>query len=82
MRHIFRSSDKSIFWLVIFIINFFHIYKYISQDSSAKYYQNNKERLHKRSWEKYRSLSKEEKEEKQQYMKKDIKICLKMKNKG
>ena len=37
----------------------------MSKDSSAKYYQNNKDRLQKRSCKKYRSLSQEEKNKKQ-----------------
>ena len=37
------------------------------KDSSAKYYQNNKERLQKKARERYQSLSKEEKEENRQY---------------
>ena len=35
------------------------------KDSSAKYYQNNQERLQKKFCERYQSLSKEEKEKKQ-----------------
>ena len=38
----------------------------MSKDSSAKYYQNNKERLKKRARERYQILCKDEKEEKQQ----------------
>ena len=34
---------------------------------SAKYYQENKEKLHKKACERYQNLSKEEKEKKQQY---------------
>ena len=34
---------------------------------SAKYYQENKERLQKKAHERYQNLSKEEKEKKQQY---------------
>ena len=34
---------------------------------SAKYYQENKERLQKKARERHRNLSKEEKEKKQQY---------------
>ena len=34
----------------------------MSKDSSAKYYQNNKERLQKKARERYQSLSKGEKE--------------------
>ena len=36
----------------------------MSKVSSAKYYQNNKERLQKKSSEKYRSLSEKKKEKK------------------
>ena len=39
----------------------------MSKYSSAKYYQDNKERLQKNVRESYQSLSKEEKEKKQQY---------------
>ena len=38
-----------------------------SKDWSAKYYQNNKERLQKSSDERYQSLCREEKVEKRQY---------------
>ena len=34
----------------------------MSRDSSANYYQNNRERLHKKVCERYQSLSKEETE--------------------
>ena len=39
----------------------------MSKDSSAKYYENNKERLEKEACERYWSLSKKEQEKKQQY---------------
>ena len=39
----------------------------MSKDSSAKYYQNNKERIQIKSHEKYQSLSVKGKEKKQQY---------------
>ena len=39
----------------------------MSKDISTKYYQNNKERFQKKAHERYQSLSKEEKEKKQQY---------------
>ena len=39
----------------------------MSKDSSAKYNQNNKERLHKKACKRYQSFSKEEKGKKQQY---------------
>ena len=46
----------------------------MSNDSSAKYYQNNNER--------YQSLSKEQKEKIQRMVMNDIKIYQKMKNKS
>ena len=39
----------------------------MSKNLSGKYYQENKERLIKRACERYQSLSKEEKEKKEQY---------------
>ena len=39
----------------------------MSKTLSAKYYQENKDRLQKRACKRYQNLSKEEKEEKQQY---------------
>ena len=39
----------------------------MSEDSSSKYYQNNKARLLKKARERYQILSKEEKEEMQHY---------------
>ena len=39
----------------------------MSKTLSAKYYQENKERLQKKAFERYQNLSKEEKEKKQQY---------------
>ena len=39
----------------------------ISKTLSAKYYQENKERLQRKACERYQSLSKKEKEKKQQY---------------
>ena len=39
----------------------------MSKYSSAKYYQNNKERLQKKACERYQSISKEEKEKSRQY---------------
>ena len=55
----------------------------MSKDSSAKYYQNKKERLHKKACERYQSLSKEEKEKKgENTVVNNTKIYLKMKNKS
>ena len=54
----------------MFSVNFFvFFFTYINmfKDSSAEYYQNNKERLQKKARERYQSLSKEEKEKKWQY---------------
>ena len=39
----------------------------MSKNLSAKYYQENKERLQKKARERYQNLSKKEKEKKQQY---------------
>ena len=49
-----------------FFINFFTYIK-MSKNSSAKYYQENKERLQKKICKRYQSLSKKEKGKKQQY---------------
>ena len=46
---------------------FLHIYIIIPKDLSAKYYQDNKERLQKKAHERYQSLFKEEKQNKWQY---------------
>ena len=66
--------------LIIFYI--FFIYIKIPKDSSAKYYQNNKERLKKKARERYQSISKEEKEKNDNMVAKVTKIYQKMKNKG
>ena len=50
---------------MFFLIFFTYITR--SKDSSAKYYQSNKEKLKKKARERYQSLSKEEKEKKKQY---------------
>ena len=50
-----------------FFINFSLTYIKLSKDSSAKYCQNNKERLQKKAGNRYQSLSKGEKEKKRQY---------------
>ena len=61
----FKSSDKFVFYK--FFSNIFFIAIKISKTLSAKYYQENKERLQKRACERYQSFSKKEKEKKQQY---------------
>ena len=56
---IFISCNKSIFYN--FFYNFFSIYIKISKNLSAKYYQENKERLQKKKKkgrERYQNLSK------------------------
>ena len=64
-------------FFIFFLINIFHIY------SSAKYYQENKERLQKTAHERYQNLSKEEKEKKSNNMVVNVtKISQKMKNKS
>ena len=52
------------------------------EDSSAKYYQNNLERLQKKARERYQSLSKKEKEESNNMLLNDSKIYQKLKNKS
>ena len=53
----------------------------MSKNLSAKYYQENKERMQKKSHEKYQSLSKEEKEKSNNMVVNDTKISQKMKKK-
>ena len=62
LLQLFNSSKKNFF---LVFINFF-LYIKISKDLSAKQYQDNKERL-KRACERYKSLSAEQKDKKQQY---------------
>ena len=52
----------------------------MSKNLSAKYYQENKERLQKKARERYKNLSKEENEK--SYNMKVTKIFLRMKNKS
>ena len=59
---IFMSSNKSSFSINLFFIFLLSIKT--SKDSSAKYYQDNKERLRKKSHKMYQSLCKKEKEKK------------------
>ena len=64
---IFKSSDQSIFYEVFcnfFVIKVFNIYMKISKNLSNKHYQENKERLQRKSQEIYQNLSKKEKEKK------------------
>ena len=53
----------------------------MTKDSSAKYYQNNKERLEKNYREKYRRLSEAEKNKRREYGRERYKNYKKMKNK-
>ena len=68
---ILKSFNKSILYKFNNIIKFFFFVIYIkmSQSLSAKYYQENKERLHK-TWERYQNLSKEENHKLVEYRKK------------
>ena len=52
------------------------------KNSSAKYYQNNKEKPRKNICERYQSISKEEKEKGNKMVMKNTKIYLKLKNKS
>ena len=54
----------------------------MSKDLSAKYYQNNKERLQKKARERYQSLSKKKKKKNDNMVVNDTKIYQKMKNKS
>ena len=54
----------------------------MSKNLSAKYYQENKERLQKEAGERYQNLSKEEKEKNDNRVKNVTKIPQKMKNKS
>ena len=54
----------------------------MSKDSSAKYYEDNKERLQKKARERYQSFSKEEKEKSDDMVMSYTKIYLKKKNKS
>ena len=54
----------------------------MSKYSSAKYYQNNKEKLQKKASERYQSPSKEEKEKTDSMVVNDTKVYQKMKNKS
>ena len=62
-------------------VNFF-IYIKICKNLSAKYYQENKERLQQKARERYQNLFKEEKEKKRQYVHERYKISQKTKNKS
>ena len=54
----------------------------MSKNLSAKYYQENKERLQKKARERYKNLLKEEKEKKDNVVVNVTKISQKMKNKS
>ena len=71
------SINFFIFYLVIFFI-----YIKMSKDSSARYYPKNKEKIQKKSREKYWSLSEKEKNKKWEYDGEQYKNLSKNKNKG
>ena len=72
-----KTDSQHFFCLLIvfynFLIFFFFTHVKTSKDSSAKY-QNNKERLQKKSCGRYHSLSKEEKDKRQQIWKVNIRM--------
>ena len=61
--YIFKSSNKSIFYNFFykFFVKIFSTYIKVLQNLSAKYYEENKERIRKRAPERYQNLSKEKK---------------------
>ena len=63
-------------------IYIFFIYIKISKNASAKYYQENKERLQKKARERCQNLSKDGREKNNNMMVNIIKISQKMKNKS
>ena len=77
---IFKTSHKSIFYN-FFLYFFFHIFVYIYKNVlSAKYYQENKEKLQKKLM-KYQNLSNKEKEKNDNMVVNITKIFQKMKKK-
>ena len=71
-----KTDSQHFFCLLIVFYNFlifFFTHVKTSKDSSAKY-QKNKERLQKKSCGRYHSLSKEEKDKKQQIWKVNIRM--------
>ena len=77
---IFKTSHKSIFYN-FFLYFFFHIFIYIYKNVlSAKYYQENKEKLQKKLM-KYQNLSNKEKEKNDNMVVNITKIFQKMKKK-
>ena len=60
-------SINQLFFIIFFIVIIFSIYIKIFKNLSAKYYEENKERLQKKALERYQNLSKEEKNKKRQY---------------
>ena len=79
--NILKCSNKSIFHK-FFGNFFFFIYVKISENLSAKCYQENKRRLQKRARERYQNLSKEEKEKSYNMVLNVTEISQKMKNKS
>ena len=65
---ILKSSNKSILYNYLLLKMF--------KNLSAKYYQENKERLQEKACERYQNLSKEKKEKKRQYGHDHYKNCL------
>ena len=77
---IFIPSNKSIFFNYFFFINFFSNIKKIFKDSSAKYYEDNKERLQKKPVTAVKVFLKKRKKKSDNMIVKDTNIFRKMKN--
>ena len=69
-------------FFINFLVIFFFIYVKISENLSAKCYQENKRRLQKRARERYQNLSKEEKEKSYNMVLNVTEFSQKMKNKS
>ena len=70
------------FFIIFFLIFLFFTYIKIYKLLSAKYYQENKERLQKKALERYQNLSKEEKEKNHNMVVNVTKISQKMKKRN
>ena len=79
--HIFVPSNTSIF-LSYFFTFFFFIYTKVPKDSSAKYYQDNKERLQIKIGKDIKIFLNKKKNKNNNMAIKDAKISQKMKNKS
>ena len=62
-------------------LTYYQINRDVILNRASDYYENNKERLREQARNKYKTLSEEEKNEKENILKINITICLKKKNK-